>query len=78
MTKEILKSEGKLSHLIKVVNNLGFTFHIPVVDVRDGENERAAAKNLLKSRGSKYMKPSFAAYGDSYQMRGTVNDKKIK
>jgi len=78
MTKEILKSEGKLSHLIKVVNNLGFTFHIPVVDVRDGQNERLTAKSLLKSRGSKFMKPSFSTCGDSYQMRGTVNDKKIK
>lgn len=76
MTIEILKTERKHSHLIKVTNNSGLTFHIPVIDVRDGNDERKIAKSFLKNKGSKFMRPSYAAYGDSYQSRGTAGVKK--
>lgn len=46
-------------------------FIIPVVDVRRSEDKRRIANKINKAsnahRGSKYMKPSFAQHGLSYQ-----------
>ena len=73
-----VKADPKeLSHVIKVkTHNNTDPFYIPVVDVRDGEEQRILANQILKesnkSRGSAYMKPSFTGiFGESYNERGT-------
>lgn len=64
-----LTVEGKYSHRIQVETHMD-KFTIPVVDVRDGEKERKAAKAIIKSsnisKGSKYITPSFSLLGYSY------------
>lgn len=63
--------EDKRSHGIKVQTH-DDAFVIPVIDVRDGENERAAVNNIQKNQrrytGSKFMSRSYAVGGNSYQV----------
>jgi hypothetical protein len=63
--------EGKRSHGIKVETH-DDAFVIPVIDVRDGENERATVNNISKNQrrytGSKFMSRSYAVGGNSYQV----------
>ena len=63
-------SENKLSHLIEV-ETFGIIpkkFHIPVMDVRDGEEEREIGVKILKTNNtSKFLKPSYGIGGNSYQ-----------
>jgi hypothetical protein len=53
------------------VNTKDDLFVIPVVDVRDGEERRGQADNILyasnATKGSKYLRPSFAGWGGCYQ-----------
>lgn len=78
MTKvEKLTTEGKRSYVIKVttVNSLTGSFYIPVVDVRDGEDERERANEMLKSSNqSRFLKPSFGSGGGSYQVSRKKTD----
>ena len=67
--------EGFRSKYIKVKNKLGFTFHIPFIDVRDGEDARKAAKSLIsRSNQSKYLRPSESVIGIPY----TTSIKQLK
>jgi hypothetical protein len=69
-----ITSKNKHSYLIEVTpaNPNKETFRIPVVDVRDGEDARELASKLTRSsngfRGSKFMKPSYAYMGGSYNV----------
>lgn len=55
------------SGYIKAKNKLGFTFHIPMIDVRDGDDARQAAKALIsRSSQSKYIRPSESFLGLTY------------
>lgn len=67
---EHLKSPELKSHLIRVTKVGEKPFHIPVIDVRDGEDQRENAKAFLKTanyhKGSKYMKPSYSVIGLTY------------
>ena len=78
MTKtEVLQAEGKRSYSIKVTTDKSLTgpFYIPVVDVRDGEKEREIANGILKAaRQSKYLRPSFAVGGGSFQVSRKKKD----
>lgn len=66
-----------LSYIIKVkTQNNTDPFYIPVIDVRDGDEQRTLANEILKgsnrSKGSSFMKPSFTGiFGESYNERGT-------
>lgn len=66
-----LRQEDRYSHLIKITPKSNKrSFFIPVIDVRDGEEQREAAKNMLKAsnilRGSKYLKPTYTMFGENY------------
>lgn len=74
LTKTIVETISDPSlrgYLIKVTKPNDKPFFIPVTDVRDGDEQRKAIAKLIKSNnkmnGSKYMRPSQAAFGDSYQ-----------
>ena len=58
------------SHVIKVTPVNGTSFHIPVVDVRDGQEQRDIAKIMLKEsnrrKPSQFMKPSESESGLTY------------
>lgn len=63
-----LKKENKFSYGIKVETEKD-AFVIPVVDVRDGEDARRKAENIIKSQNKgKFMQPSFSVMGYSYQV----------
>lgn len=70
MQTEKLTQSEKSSHLIKVSPKGKPAFFIPVIDVRDGEDQRNAAKSLLKAsnmnRGSQYIKPTYTLFGENY------------
>ena len=74
MTKvSTLKQDGKLSYGIKVENKGNRRqwkdFVIPVIDVRDGSVSRTHAKQMVKAvNRSKFMRPTFSAGGNSYQV----------
>lgn len=66
----IITTEGKLGYLIEVSSLKKGKFVIPVVDVRDGKEDRELAERMLKDSnrvvGSKYFRPSYSWYGFSY------------
>jgi len=63
-----LKKGNKFSYGIKVKTEKE-TFVIPVVDVRDGEKERAISKSIIKAQNqSKFTKPSYSVMGHSYHV----------
>ena len=68
--KEILQDPSRLSYVIKVTPVNSTPFFIPVVDVRDGEEQREAVKNTLKTHnrtvGSKYIQRKFTFLGEMY------------
>lgn len=74
-TREVISDPSLRSHVIKVTKPNKEVFFIPVVDARDGEEQREAIRNSLKTdnkrRGSAYMKPTYTnVFGDSYNERG--------
>lgn len=64
----VLPVENKRSYGIKVETDKQ-DFIIPVIDVRDGEEERKKVNQMIKaSNRSKYTQPSFSVCGNSYQV----------
>ena len=43
-------------------------FVIPIVDVRRNDDQRRIAERMNKGKSSKFMKPSYAQLGLSYQV----------
>jgi hypothetical protein len=73
---QVISDPSLKSYIIKVMSAKGPTFTIPVVDVRDGQEQRDIvtdmAKNNNRRAGSKYMKPTITGFfGESYNDRGT-------
>jgi len=57
MENQSLDDQTQLSYFRETVNKYGQKIYVPVVDVRDGEAERALATQILKaSNQSKYMR----------------------
>lgn len=64
---EVISDPSLRSHVIKVTPVSKPAFYIPVVDVRDGEEQRESANRMIKANASsKYMKPSYSVVGPSY------------
>ena len=67
--KEI-KDKSLKSYVIKVTPVNGKPIHIPVIDVRDGPEQRKNAIAMLKesnkTKPSKYMKPTDSFMGGNY------------
>lgn len=76
-TTEKVTDPSLKSYIIKVKTPSSTKpFFIPVIDSRDGEEQRAVIAEIIKTdnrrKGSKYMKPSFTGlFGDSFNERGT-------
>lgn len=55
--------ELQFSYAYKVTKPYRTPFYVPVVDVRDGENQRLIANSILKAsnanKGSKFIKRNF-------------------
>ena len=74
MKKEILEYPGMRSYGIKYTKQSEATFIIPVVDVRDGKDQREVVNKSIKEcnrrKGSRYITPTFTtvlgySYNDS-------------
>lgn len=64
---EYITQEYLQSYLIKVTKAGSTAFYVPVIDVRDGEDQRKAVKELLKSANqSKFIKPKYNFLGQKY------------
>lgn len=78
---QVLKGNPLLrSHVIKVTPVTNPTFYIPVVDVRDGDEQRDLAIGMIKennrNKGSKYMKPTITGLlGESYNSPAYYEEK---
>ncbi len=61
--------EGKRSHEIHMRTKHDFPVVVPVIDVRDSEEARKAARQMQRNSNSKskYMVPTFGSGGGSYQ-----------
>lgn len=47
---QVVQSEGQLSHYIQSQDKFGQPVYVPVIDVRDGEVERALAEQVIKAQ----------------------------
>lgn len=60
--------DDKLSHGLKIETPKGEIHMVPVIDVRDGQDERDRIKRVIKSTNrSSFLHPSFGEGGGSYQ-----------
>jgi hypothetical protein len=73
-TVKHLTREDKKSYGIQVTTK-DDKFVVPVMDVRDGEQERAIVNNMVKNsrQRSQFLQPSFGSGGNCYQVSQKKN-----